>query len=61
MVRATELFGILEGMLIDTIIGFSIVYKGFDTLGGFKKVGVNPTLSYTNKKSMHLCYASFFW
>ena len=29
--------------IIDTIIGFSIVYKGFDNLGGFKKFfGIQP-------------------
>lgn len=39
----TLLFGVLGGVsinpyLIDAIIGFSIVYKGFDNLGGFKRV-----------------------
>lgn len=44
----TLLFGVLNNMsidayLIDAIIGFSIVYKGFDNLGGFKKVfGFQP-------------------
>ncbi len=39
---ATLLFGVLSNIsinsfLIDAIIGLSIVYKGFDNLGGFKK------------------------
>ncbi|PHR60093.1 MAG: hypothetical protein COA43_07275 [Robiginitomaculum sp.] len=39
----TLLFGVLGEIsinpyLIDAIIGFSIVYKGFDNLGGFKQV-----------------------
>jgi hypothetical protein len=38
----TLLFGVLSDIqvnvyLIDTIIGFSVVYKGFDNLGGFKR------------------------
>lgn len=33
----------IDAYLIDAIIGFSIVYKGFDNLGGFKKVfGFEP-------------------
>ena len=28
----------VNAYLIDAIIGFSIVYKGFDNLGGFKKI-----------------------
>ena len=45
---ATLLFGAfydiqVNTFLIDAIIGFSIIYKGFDNLGGFKKlVGVQP-------------------
>lgn len=40
---ATLLFGVMADInvnayLIDAIIGFSIVYKGFDNLGGFKKI-----------------------
>ena len=32
--------------LIDAIIGFSVVYKGFDKLAGFKRLWVNnPALS----------------
>ncbi len=44
----TLLFGVLNDIevnpyLIDAIIGFSIVYKGFDNLGGFKRVfGFQP-------------------
>lgn len=44
----TLLFGVLGSIsinpyLIDAIIGFSIVYKGFDNLGGFKRLlGVQP-------------------
>jgi len=45
---ATLLFGAFNDIqvnsyLIDAIIGFSIVYKGFDNLGGFKKlIGYQP-------------------
>ncbi len=45
----TLLFGVLSSIsinpyLIDAIIGFSIVYKGFDNLGGFKRLfGVQPS------------------
>lgn len=45
---ATLLFGVMADVnvnayLIDAIIAFSIVYKGFDNLGGFKKiVGKQP-------------------
>ena len=44
----TLLYGVLGGVnvnpyLIDAIIGFSIVYKGFDNLGGFKRLlGYQP-------------------
>ncbi|WP_299794368.1 HupE/UreJ family protein [uncultured Shewanella sp.] len=44
----TLLFGVLSDIqvnayLIDAIIGFSIVYKGFDNLGGFRRVfGFQP-------------------
>ncbi|NQZ83578.1 MAG: HupE/UreJ family protein [Colwellia sp.] len=39
----TLLFGVLNNIqvnayLIDAIIGFSVIYKGFDNLGGFQKV-----------------------
>ncbi|MFK7780485.1 MAG: HupE/UreJ family protein [Candidatus Gracilibacteria bacterium] len=45
----TLLIGVLGGItvnsfLIDAIIGLSVVYKGFDNLGGFKKVfGFQPS------------------
>ncbi|MCL1127333.1 HupE/UreJ family protein [Shewanella surugensis] len=44
----TLLFGVLSNIqmnpyLIDAIIGFSIVYKGFDNLGGFRQIfGFQP-------------------
>ncbi|PKH02117.1 hypothetical protein CXF72_13450 [Psychromonas sp. MB-3u-54] len=44
----TLMFGVLYNMsvnpyLIDAIIGFSIIYKGFDNLGGFKRIfGFQP-------------------
>lgn len=44
----TLLFGVLNQInvnayLIDAVIGFSIVYKGFDNLGGFKRLfGFQP-------------------
>jgi len=44
----TLLFGVLSDIqvnayLIDAIIGFSIVYKGFDNLGGFQRIfGFQP-------------------
>lgn len=44
----TLLLGVLNGIavnpyLVDAIIGFSIVYKGFDNLGGFKRLfGFQP-------------------
>lgn len=45
---ATLLLGVLGGIhanayLIDAIIGFSVVYKGFDNLGGFQRLlGFQP-------------------
>ena len=45
----TLLWGVLGDIqvnpyLIDAIIGFSVVYKGFDNLGGFKRVfGIQPS------------------
>ncbi len=45
---ATLLFGAFNDIqvntyIIDAIIGFSIIYKGFDNLGGFKRLfGVQP-------------------
>jgi hypothetical protein len=44
---ATLLAGALGGLranpfLIDAIIGFSVVYKGFENLGGFGRLGMQP-------------------
>ena len=44
----TLIFGVLAGLnvspyLVDAIIGFSVIYKGFDNLGGFQTAfGVEP-------------------
>lgn len=44
----TLLFGVLSGVrldahIVDAIIGFSVVYKAFDNLGGFRKlIGRSP-------------------
>lgn len=44
----TLLFGVLSGLrldahIIDAIIGFSVIYKAFDNLGGFRKLlGYSP-------------------
>lgn len=44
----TLLYGVLSGthanpFIVDAIIGFSVVYKAFDNLGGFKRLfGVQP-------------------
>ena len=45
---ATLLFGVLSDIqvnayLIDAIIAASIIYKGFDNLGGFKQILGTPT------------------
>jgi len=56
----TLLLGVWNGWhinpyLIDTIIGFSVVYRAFDNLGGFSKVfGVQP-----NKKAAVLIFGFF--
>ncbi|WP_443020012.1 HupE/UreJ family protein [Shewanella sp. KX20019] len=56
----TLMSGVLGGIqvnayLIDAIIGLSVVYKGFDNLGGFKKVfGVQP-----NPKAAVLIFGLF--
>jgi hypothetical protein len=56
----TLLLGVLANIsinayLIDAIIAFSIVYKGFDNLGGFKKIfGVQP-----NTKAAVLIFGLF--
>ena len=57
---ATLLFGVMADInvnayLIDAIIGLSIVYKGFDNLGGFKKIfGTQP-----NTKAAVLIFGLF--
>ena len=46
----TLLFGVLAGLrldsyIIDAVIGFSVVYKAFDNLGGFRRMlGFSPNL-----------------
>ena len=55
----TLLFGVLYDIqanpyLIDAIIGLSVVYKGFDNLGGFKKLGFQP-----NTKAAVLIFGLF--
>ena len=56
----TLMFGVLNDIainahLIDAIIGFSVVYKGFDNLGGFKRIfGVQP-----NTKAAVLIFGLF--
>src|SRR5690606_32956261 len=44
---ATLLLGVLGGLhvdayIVDAIIGFSVVYKAFENLGGFKRLGFEP-------------------
>ena len=44
---ATLLLGVLGGLhvnpyIVDAIIGFSVVYKAFENLGGFEKLGLHP-------------------
>jgi hypothetical protein len=44
---ATLLIGVLGGLhvnayIVDAIIGFSVVYKAFENLGGFKTLGFQP-------------------
>jgi hypothetical protein len=56
----TLLFGVLADInvnayLIDAIIGFSVVYKGFDNYGGFRRLfGTNP-----NTKAAVLIFGLF--
>jgi hypothetical protein len=45
----TLLLGVLGGFhvnayIVDAIIGFSVVYKAFENLGGFKKLGFHPNM-----------------
>jgi hypothetical protein len=57
---ATLLIGVLGGVhansyIIDAIIGFSVVYKGFDNLGGFQRfLGFQP-----NTKAAVLIFGLF--
>ena len=42
----TLLFGVLAGVhanayIVDAIIGLSVVYKGFENIGGFKRLGIS--------------------
>jgi hypothetical protein len=44
---ATLLLGVLGGLhvdayIVDAIIGFSVVYKAFENLGGFRRLGIQP-------------------
>jgi hypothetical protein len=46
---ATLLIGVLGGLhvnsyIVDAIIGFSVVYKAFENLGGFEKLGFQPNM-----------------
>ncbi len=55
----TLMGGVLAGLsvnawLIDAIIGLSVVYKGFDNLGGFKRLGFEP-----NAKAAVLIFGLF--
>ena len=45
----TLLFGVLGGLhvnayIVDAIIGLSVVYKAFENLGGFRKLGYEPNM-----------------
>jgi len=45
---ATLLLGVLGGLhvnpyIVDAIIGFSVVYKAFENLGGFRRLGFQPS------------------
>lgn len=46
---ATLLIGVLGGLhvnsyVVDAIIGVSVVYKAFENLGGFRRLGVQPNM-----------------
>ena len=46
---ATLLIGVLGGLhvnpyIVDAIIGLSVVYKAFENLGGFRRLGVQPDM-----------------
>lgn len=45
----TLLFGVLANVhvnpyLIDALIGFSVVYKAYENLGGFQRLGISPSI-----------------
>ena len=45
----TLLLGVLGGLhvnpyIVDAIIGFSVVYKAFENLGGFRRIGIEPNM-----------------
>jgi len=45
---ATLLLGVLGGLhvdpyIVDAIIGFSVVHKAFENLGGFRRLGIEPS------------------
>lgn len=45
----TLLFGVLADIqvnpyLIDALIGFSVVYKAYENLGGFERIGLSPSV-----------------
>jgi hypothetical protein len=45
----TLLLGVLGGLhvnsyIVDAIIGFSVVYKAFENMGGFKRLGFQPNM-----------------
>lgn len=45
----TLLFGVLANVhvnpyLIDALIGFSVVYKAYENLGGFNRLGISPSI-----------------
>lgn len=45
----TLLFGVLANVhvnpyLIDALIGFSVVYKAYENLGGFQRMGISPSI-----------------
>jgi HupE / UreJ protein len=55
----TLLIGVLGGLhvnayIVDAIIGLSVVYKAFENLGGFRKLGVEP-----NTKAAVLVFGFF--
>jgi hypothetical protein len=56
---ATLLIGVLGGLhvnayIVDAIIGLSVVYKAFENLGGFRRLGIEP-----NTKAAVLIFGFF--